>query len=174
MVVDYRRGMLGEFDGPSTAGLRRFRRATGHVVGRARWRLRQRLPGPDVTPSSCRPQLVAGPGLTSSSTTTSWSPSAANPLLPLLPFLAQARDVGLHLYVARRAGGASRALLDPVLGAMRELNFPAVLLSAPRDELQIFGLRPGPQPPGRGDAGAPQWGTVPVQLARQSSRGTRP
>ena len=72
--------------------------------------------------------------------------------------------------MARRAGGASRALLDPVLGAMRELNFPAVLLSAPRDEMQIFGLRPVPQPPGRGVLVHRKLGTVPVQLARQTPR----
>ena len=93
-----------------------------------------------------------------------------NPLAPLLPYLTQARDVGLHLYVARRAGGASRALLDPVLGAMRELNFPSVLLSAPRDEMQLFGLRTGPQPPGRGTLVHRRFGTVPIQLARQLSR----
>ena len=72
--------------------------------------------------------------------------------------------------MARRAGGASRALLDPVLGAMRELNFPAVLLSAPRDEIQLLGLRPGPHPPGRGTLVHRRWGTVPIQLARQASR----
>ena len=60
--------------------------------------------------------------------------------------------------------------MDPVLGAMRELNFPAILLSAPRDELQIFGLRPVPQPPGRGVLVHRKLGTVPVQLARQNSR----
>jgi S-DNA-T family DNA segregation ATPase FtsK/SpoIIIE len=71
--------------------------------------------------------------------------------------------------VARRAGGASRALLDPVLSAMRELNFPAVLMSAPRDEMQIFGLRPAPLPPGRGILVHRRLGTVPIQLARQDS-----
>jgi DNA segregation ATPase FtsK/SpoIIIE, S-DNA-T family len=56
--------------------------------------------------------------------------------------------------------------MDPVMGAMRELNFPAVLLSAPKDEMQLFGLRPVPRPPGRGMLVHRRWGTVPVQLAR--------
>jgi S-DNA-T family DNA segregation ATPase FtsK/SpoIIIE len=57
--------------------------------------------------------------------------------------------------------------MDPVMGAMRELNFPAVLLSAPKDEMQLFGLRPAPYPPGRGMLVHRRLGTVPIQLARQ-------
>jgi DNA segregation ATPase FtsK/SpoIIIE, S-DNA-T family len=133
--------------------------------------LQRRLPGPDVTPAQLRNRSWwVGPDIHVIVDDYELVASAANPLLPLLPFLSQARDVGLHLYVARRAGGASRALMDPVLGSMRELNFPAVLLSAPRDELQIFGLRPVPRPPGRGVLVHRKLGTVPVQLARQSSR----
>ena len=41
--------------------------------------------------------------------------SAGNPLRPLVPLLAQARDVGLHLVLTRRSGGASRAMFEPVL-----------------------------------------------------------
>jgi DNA segregation ATPase FtsK/SpoIIIE, S-DNA-T family len=45
-----------------------------------------------------------------------------------------------------------------------------VLLSAPRDEIQLLGLRTGPHPPGRGTLVHRRHGTVPVQLARQASR----
>jgi S-DNA-T family DNA segregation ATPase FtsK/SpoIIIE len=172
VLVDYRRGMLGEFDGPSQLAYVGSNAQIGHVVDELVVGFGRRLPGPDVTPQQLRSRSWwQGPDIHLIVDDYELVASAANPLLPLLPFLAQARDVGLHLYVARRAGGASRALLDPVLGAMRELNFPAVLLSAPRDELQIFGLRPGPQPPGRGVLVHRKLGTVPVQLARQSSRG---
>ena len=119
VVVDYRRSLLGEFDGPNLPGPTsgRARSWTSSSPSSSR---HGRLPGPEVTPSSCA--TAAGgraPSCTSSSTTTSSSPPRRNPLAPLLPYLAQARDVGLHLYVARRAGGASRALLDPVLGDAR-------------------------------------------------------
>ena len=172
VLVDYRRGMLGEFDGPSQLAYVGSNAQIGHVVDELVVGFGRRLPGPDVTPQQLRSRSWwQGPDIHLIVDDYELVASASNPLLPLLPFLAQARDVGLHLYVARRAGGASRALLDPVLGAMRELNFPAVLLSAPRDELQIFGLRPGPQPPGRGVLVHRKLGTVPVQLARQSSRG---
>jgi S-DNA-T family DNA segregation ATPase FtsK/SpoIIIE len=96
--------------------------------------------------------------------------AGSNPLLPLLPFLSQARDIGLYPYVARRAGGASRALLDPFLGSMRELGYPGVLLSAPRDEAPMFGVRPGPKPVGRGTLAHRRLGITPIQLARLDYR----
>ena len=42
---------------------------------------------------------------------------AASALAPLADVLPHARDVGLHLFIARRSGGAARALYDPVLSA---------------------------------------------------------
>ena len=170
VLVDYRRGLLGEFDGPSLLAYAGSAAQLGQVVDELVIGFERRLPGPEVTPEQLRGRSWwHGPDVHILVDDYELVATAGNPLLPLLPFLAQARDVGLHLYVARRAGGASRALLDPVLGAMRELNFPAVLLSAPRDEMQIFGLRPGPLPPGRGVLVHRRLGTVPVQLARQTS-----
>ena len=43
---------------------------------------------------------------------------------PLVPLLPRARDVGLHLVVARRSGGASRALFEPVIQSLRDLPRP--------------------------------------------------
>jgi len=74
-----------------------------------------------------------------------------NPLLPLLPLLAQAKDVGLHVLVARRAGGASRGVLEPLLLRLRELGTPGLLLSGDPQEGALLGSsRSSPQPPGRG------------------------
>ena len=171
VIVDYRRGMLGEFDGPNLLSYVGSGAQADFVVSEIVAAMQGRLPGPDVTPAQLRERSWwQGPELHVLVDDYELVATTSNPLAPLLPYLAQARDVGLHLYVARRAGGASRALLDPVLSAMRELNFPAVLLSAPRDEIQLLGLRPGPQPPGRGTLVHRRWGTVPIQLARQASR----
>ena len=75
----------------------------------------------------------------------------------LQPLMAQARDAGLHVVVARRVGGASRALYDPVIQSMRDLAMPGVLLSGTRDEGVLIGnLRPQPAPPGRGAGGHPR------------------
>ena len=74
-----------------------------------------------------------------------------NPLLPLLEYLAQARDVGLHLLIARRVGGASRALFEPLLMSVKELNSPGLLLSGDPQEGTLLGdYRAAPLPPGRG------------------------
>ena len=74
-----------------------------------------------------------------------------NPLQPLAELLPQARDIGLHLIITRRAGGASRALYDPVIQRMRELDSPGFLMSGNKDEGALLGdIRPSPQPPGRG------------------------
>lgn len=90
----------------------------------------------------------------------------SNPLSGLLDFLPQARDVGLHLVLARRTGGASRALYEPVLQRLRELGSPGVLLSGDRDEGVLLGdVRPRPFPPGRGVLVNRRSGTHLLQLA---------
>jgi S-DNA-T family DNA segregation ATPase FtsK/SpoIIIE len=128
----------------------------------------KRLPGSDVTPTQLRERswwqgpevyllvddydLVATPG--------------NNPLSPLLDVLPQARDIGLHIIVTRRVGGASRALFEPVLQRMRELDTPGLLMSGNREEGQLFGnLRPSPQPPGRGTLVRRRDGTQLIQTA---------
>jgi S-DNA-T family DNA segregation ATPase FtsK/SpoIIIE len=77
--------------------------------------------------------------------------TATNPLLPLVEFLAQAKDVGLHVVVARRSGGAGRALFDPLLGRLRELAAPGLVMNGSPDEgALVGGVKPQPLPPGRG------------------------
>ncbi|TDX92578.1 hypothetical protein CLV69_105423, partial [Amycolatopsis arida] len=75
----------------------------------------------------------------------------SNPLKPLSEFLAQAKDVGLHMIVARRTGGASRAAYDPIIGKLKELAAPGMVMNGSRDEGALLGnVKPGPMPPGRG------------------------
>ena len=74
-----------------------------------------------------------------------------NPLLPLADLIPQARDIGLHLIVARSAGGAGRALFDPVIQRIREIGSPGLIMSGSKDEGSLLGsVRPQAQPPGRG------------------------
>ncbi|MFZ2016766.1 MAG: type VII secretion protein EccCa [Nocardioides sp.] len=89
-----------------------------------------------------------------------------SPLLALQPLLAQAGDVGLHLVVARRSGGAARALYEPVLQTLRDLAAPALLLSgSPEEGPLVGGVRPVPAPPGRGRLVTRSRGVQVVQLA---------
>ena len=76
---------------------------------------------------------------------------AASALAPLADVLPHARDVGLHLFIARRSGGAARALYDPVLSALRETGSVGLQMSgSPDDGPLVGGVRPRPLPPGRG------------------------
>ncbi|QYJ03664.1 type VII secretion protein EccCb [Nocardioides panacisoli] len=130
--------------------------------------LTTRLPGPDVTPRQLRER--------------SWWTGAEvfvvvddhdlltlggrSPLTPLLPLLPQAGDVGLRLAVARRSGGAARALHEPVLQALRDLAAPGLLLSGSPDEGPLLaGVRAAPAPPGRGRLVTREDGVRTVQVA---------
>lgn len=73
-----------------------------------------------------------------------------SPLAPLIPLLFQAREVGLHLLLARRASGGSRALFEPAVQALRDLGAPGVLLSGNPNEGPLLGaVSPSQAPPGR-------------------------
>jgi S-DNA-T family DNA segregation ATPase FtsK/SpoIIIE len=130
--------------------------------------MRGRLPGPDVTPDALRERswwtgpelfvLVDDYDLVVTPT--------RNPLAALLEFLPQAKDIGLHLILARRSGGASRALYEPVLQRVRELGSPGLLLSGNKDEGALLGdVKASPQPPGRGYLVSRRTGSRLVQAA---------
>ncbi|MGW2317382.1 type VII secretion protein EccCa [Streptomyces sp. NPDC001680] len=73
------------------------------------------------------------------------------PLAPFLPYISSARDIGLHFVVTRRVAGASRALYEPFLTALRETGATALVMTGDRSEGQLFpGLYASAQPPGRG------------------------
>ncbi|MFW6692251.1 type VII secretion protein EccCa [Streptomyces sp. MAR4 CNX-425] len=168
LVLDHRMTMLREFDGPHLLGYSTTDERSAEVVGGLAEGLKKRVPGTDVTPEQLRDRswwsgpeiylLVDDYDLVAT--------SRGNPLATLVDVLPHARGMGLHLVVARQAGGASRAVLDPVLGRMKELNFPAVVLSVPKEESAIWGVRPAARPRGRGLLLHRRLGNVPVQLAR--------
>lgn len=91
---------------------------------------------------------------------------AGNPLTPLAPLLPYARDIGLHVIVARRTGGASRAIFDPILQPLTELGTPVLLHSGDRSEGRIaHGTAPQHLPPGRALYASRGHIAVPVQIA---------
>ena len=168
VVADYRRGLLGAFGEEHLLDYAPSAQAFGKGLGSIKAAMEKRIPGPDVTQDQLRNRswwkgpelfilvddydLVASPG--------------NNPLSTLLDLLPQARDIGLHLIVARRAGGAARAMYEPVLQRLRELDTPGLMMSGNRDEGQLLGnLRPSPQPPGRGTLVRRSEGNRLVQIA---------
>ncbi|KUN00762.1 cell division protein FtsK [Streptomyces yokosukanensis] len=73
------------------------------------------------------------------------------PLTSFLPYISSARDIGLHFVVTRRVAGASRALYEPFLTALRETGATALVMTGDRTEGQLFpGVYASARPPGRG------------------------
>ncbi|KAB1141345.1 type VII secretion protein EccCa [Micromonospora sp. DT46] len=153
VIADYRRGLLGAVEGDHLLDYAPSNQVFAQGLASIRSALSNRLPGPDVTTAQLRDRswwkgpdlyiLVDDYDLVAS--------GGNNPLSALHELLPQARDIGLHLIVTRRAGGVARALYEPVLQRLRELDQPGLLMSGNREEGAVFGtLRPSPQPPGRG------------------------
>lgn len=75
---------------------------------------------------------------------------SGSPLAPLVEFLPQGRDLGLHLIVARRTGGAARAMYEPLLQTLSDTAVPAMLFSGDRMEGRLAnGVASRRLPPGR-------------------------
>ncbi|MDH6463579.1 S-DNA-T family DNA segregation ATPase FtsK/SpoIIIE [Micromonospora sp. A200] len=153
VIADYRRGLLGAVEGDHLLDYAPSNQVFSQGLGSIRSALQNRLPGPDVTTAQLRDRswwkgpdlyiLVDDYDLVAS--------GGSNPLSALHELLPQARDIGLHLIITRRVGGIARALYEPVLQRLRELDSPGLLMSGNREEGAVFGtLRPSPQPPGRG------------------------
>ena len=97
--------------------------------------------------------------------------AGGNPLTPILEVLAHAADIGLHLMLARRHGGAARAMYEPVLSTLRDLGAMGLQLSGSPDEGTLLGaVRPRLMPPGRGTLSSRGAGEQVVQVAWTAPR----
>jgi S-DNA-T family DNA segregation ATPase FtsK/SpoIIIE len=73
------------------------------------------------------------------------------PLAAFVPYLPSARDIGLHVILARRVAGASRAVFEPFLQTVMESGTTGLVLAGERTEGQLFpGVWASAQPAGRG------------------------
>ncbi|HEX5813321.1 MAG TPA: type VII secretion protein EccCb, partial [Pseudonocardia sp.] len=170
VVVDYRRGLLGAVPASHLLAYASTADAAAEAAHDIAASLRGRLPGPTVGPRELRerswwsgPEVVV---LVDDYDLVAPGGATVHPLLPLLEFLPQAKDVGLHVVVTRRCGGAARALFDPLLGRLRELAVPGLVMNGSPDEGALVGsVRPQPLPPGRGTLVDRRRGNRRVQLA---------
>lgn len=171
-VVDYRRALLAEIPEDYLAGYYTTAdQASGELQDIASY-LRTRLPGPDVTPQQLRARswwsgaevyvLVDDYDLVATTT--------GNPIAALQPLLAQASDVGLHLILTRRSGGASRSMFEPVLQTLRDLSAPGLVLSGNPEEGALIGkVKPRAMVPGRAQYVTRAHGNQVVQLVHAPS-----
>jgi S-DNA-T family DNA segregation ATPase FtsK/SpoIIIE len=153
LIVDFRRSLLGVVESQHLGGYARSPTALRALMPGLLDALQRRMPPADVSQAQLRARswwsgpeiylvvddydLVATP--------------AGNPLLDLLEYLPHAKDLGLHVVVARRSGGAARALFEPLLASMREVGCMGLMMSARPDEGTLLGSgRPARLPAGRG------------------------
>ncbi|WP_035792382.1 type VII secretion protein EccC [Kitasatospora mediocidica] len=154
MLVDYRRELYEAVPEAYRLGYAVGVEVLRQIVDGAARAMQNRVPGADISPAQLKlrdwwqgPELfivvddydlVAGSG-------------AAHPFAALFDYLAQGAELGLHLIVARGANGIGRAMSDPLLRKLQEVNTPAVLLSCPPSEGYLFGnVKPRQFPAGRG------------------------
>jgi S-DNA-T family DNA segregation ATPase FtsK/SpoIIIE len=168
-VIDYRRSLLGLVPDEYLVGYGTNAGLVQQMVQLTADGMKKRLPGGDITPEQLRDRSWwSGPELfvlVDDFDLVASSPHS-NPLSPLLDYLTQGRDIGLHLVVVRRSGGAARAIYDPVISRIRDLASPGILMSGSREEGPLLGnMRPQQLPPGRGWLITRDKGAQLVQLA---------
>ena len=152
-IVDFRRTLLGVVETGHLAG---YSMSPAGLVSRVAvllGRLEDRMPGDAVTQQQLRSRSWwSGPEIYLVVDDYDLVAAASgNPLTPLADFLPHAKDLGLHLIVARRSGGAARAMFDPVLARLRDLGCTGLMMSASPEEGVLLGsVRPSALPPGRG------------------------
>jgi S-DNA-T family DNA segregation ATPase FtsK/SpoIIIE len=168
IVVDYRRSLLGAVKTDHLIGYGTAAADTEQLIDSVAGYMRRRLPPAEVTPEQLRDRTWwTGPELfvlVDDYDLVAAGPS--NPLRALAEFLPQARDIGLHLVLTRRTGGAARALYEPIVQRLRELASPGLVMSGDAGEGPLLGqVRPEPLPAGRGRLVTRREGTRLIQLA---------
>ncbi len=148
VIMDFHRAHLGVVEESTLAAYCATSTAAQKTVSDLLTTLTARLPGPDITPEQLRARSWwEGPDIYLVIDDCDLLPAGL--LHPLRDILPHARDVGLHVVIARKSGGAPRALFDPVLAEIRDQSPQVLLFDADRDEGQILGIKPVSLSPGR-------------------------
>jgi len=156
ILVDYRRSMLGLVDTEHLLGYAASSQQVKGMIDQVKGVMAKRVPGPNVTQEQLKNRswwkgaelflVIDDYDMVSTGS------AMTNPIAPLAEFIPQARDVGLHIVLARNTGGAGRAVFsDPIIGKMREQASPGLVMSGSKDEGALVGnVKASPMPPGRG------------------------
>ncbi|ODR13846.1 secretion protein EccC [Mycobacterium shimoidei] len=152
-IVDLRRALLGVVESEHLGGYAMSPATLGTVLPTLLDSLHRRMPPVQVTQTQLRARSWwSGPELYVVVDDYDLVTAAGgSPLSPMLEYVPHARDLGLHLVVARRASGAARAMYEPLLAELRDLGCMGLMMSASPDEGPLIGsVRPSPLPVGRG------------------------
>jgi DNA segregation ATPase FtsK/SpoIIIE, S-DNA-T family len=168
-LVDYRRALLGEVPDEYLLGNYSNKELATEGIRDLASFFADRIPGPDVTAEQLRTRTwwTGAEGFVLVDDYDLVATSGGNPLAPLAPLLAQASDLGLHLILARRTGGASRgAYSDPIIVGMTDAGATGMLLSGNPEEGALIGkVKPVPAPPGRVQVVSRDRGLFSAQIA---------
>ncbi len=168
VVVDYRRSLLDLVPPEYLLAYCTTQQQTGAVAEEIAGSLAKRLPGPGVTSAQLRNRswwqgldvlfVVDDYDLVAT--------ASGNPLLPLVDYIPQARDIGLHVVLSRRTGGISRALFEPLLQRLNDVSTPGFLFSGDRMEGRLVnGVASQRLPVGRALYAGRGGGATQVQVA---------
>ncbi|WP_396923391.1 type VII secretion protein EccCa [Mycolicibacterium sp.] len=153
ILVDFRRTMLGVVDNDYLGGYATAAQSCADLMKALAESLKDRLPPSDVTQQQLKERSWwSGPDLYVLIDDYDLIPGGSlnHPLGPLVEYLPQARDIGLRVVIARRIGGAGRAIMDPIIGRLKDLSCNGLVMNGTKDEGALFGYKPQPMPPGRG------------------------
>jgi S-DNA-T family DNA segregation ATPase FtsK/SpoIIIE len=153
VVVDYRKSLLGlvpqEHLGAYVGDPVKARDISEQLAAK----LTERLAPSDVTPQQLRERSWwSGPEFYLVVDDYDMVGGRQSPLAPLAEFIPQAREVGLHVVLARRVAGYSRSVMsEPVINQVKDLGADGLILSGdPHEGLILGSQRAAARPPGRG------------------------
>ncbi|MFI1190202.1 type VII secretion protein EccCa [Streptomyces californicus] len=168
LLIDYRRGLLESIPESHRLGYAVSVDVLKQAVEGMARAMKERLPGADISPARLkRRDWWSGPRvfMIVDDYDMVSSGSMSDHFGPLLDYLAQGAELGLHMIVARSANGAARAMNDSLLRRLTEVNTPAALLSCPPSEGYLFNdTKPKQLPPGRAQL-ITRRGVIQVQTA---------
>lgn len=153
LVVDYRRSLLEVVPEDFLAAYAGDQEAAGEYAAQLAEKLAERMPPAGITAQELRARgWWAGPEIYLIVDDYDLvSAAAPSPLASLASYIPQAREIGLHIVLARRVAGMSRAATDPVLSRIRDLGTTGLVLSGdPREGVLLGTERALLRPPGRG------------------------
>ena len=172
-VVDYRRSLLGDLPEEYIGATLGTHEEAATGIQELIAFFQTRVPGKDVTPEQLRARSwwTGAEGFILVDDYDLVSTSQGNPLAPLAALLPQAADLGLHVVLTRRTGGASRASYDPILQRFTDLGATGILLSGNPEEGALIGkVKASPAVPGRAQIVSRDRGLVAAQLAYSPSK----
>lgn len=151
-VLDLKRQLMDAVPKEFVGGYAGTAPAAAQLVQSIIEEIKRRFPPNDVTAAQLRERSWwTGPEVVIIADDYDLMEGPNSPLRPLVPYLTQARDLGLHLVVTRRSGGAGRSQFENTLQGLRESGATGVVLSGDRQEGQLWPkLWMSPQIPGRG------------------------